>query len=1008
MAQIQDQEDLNIFLEELNENLSYLDTAIISLEKNPEDKDTLEEIFRVAHTVKGNAGFLDLKNLVELGHSMESVFQEFHKGSLAVTHDVIDTLLACKDTISTIGSALAEDTDPSSIATAALVKKLNSYVEKGLAAGTLSESSSNIDETSLNEIETKIEYIPGTTLLRVWISPNEPAPSVRAFLVQNKIAQFGEIMMAEPGEEELESHEFSISDRELLFYIRTELDPEEIPDHINVDLIERIEVLSEEELKRRFERASQAGNASEEFNRTVKEDLSVQDTVRIPVERLDVLLNLVGELVIANSGLLQVQEMAKSKPELAEIDRQLKDRVKEIFRISADVQELVMKSRLVPISQIFNRFKRFVRDYSSRSEKDIELIIAGDETEIDKKIIDEMIKPMTHIVRNAVDHGLETIEEREAAGKNPTGTLKLNAFQEGNYINVVIEDDGRGIDVEKVVQKAVAAGILKKEDAKNISIEDARNLIFHSGLSTKEVVDDLSGRGIGMDIVKRSIEVLNGTLDIDTEKGRGTKVIIKLPLTLAIINALIVVVGDEKFSVPMASIVETQKVSTDNILMIEGSEMLRLRNSLVPLIRLEKIFELKRSTPLNSKVLPVIIVEYNETLVGILVDQFQTRHEMVIKSLSEHYRPVEGISGASILGDGEIILILDVHGIIQLYKGNTSEKSTRILFHRKDPLTNNVIAEEPEAKGSPEKPDEDPEQNPEENNKSVEQQLESENTNDLPAEKSASVDEITNLTQTENTGKQQPVNETETGETNMPENKPDTSQSAIDAMIAAAKAGTLETNEEHDDGALSFHKEEFREESLRKLQTLFDAENRELLKDWMRQGNARAIQGIQAMTGSLNIKIDRSKGKHISIEKVQKLLDKIENGPQEVIDFALPINPLEGGVHFILTRKNALKIVRLLMRQANLPEPDEIDYEPIMEVTNILGSAYTNSLTQITEVPVEPGVPEIIEGRENLLETMQKIVASQPFEILYVENQFTWENEDISAELLILIPEIKI
>lgn len=989
MTNVEDQEDLKIFLEELNENLSYLDTAIISLEKDPSDKDTLEEIFRVAHTIKGNAGFLDLKNLVELGHVMENVFQEFHKGALDVSREVIDTLLACKDTISSIGTALSNNENPDTIETQYLVDKVNSFVD-GIEAKAKSQKNANAGAAD-QDSESHIEYIPDTTLVRIWISPNEPAAAARAFLIKRKLELFCDIVHFQPIEEYWETPEFSASDRELLFFVKTDKDADEIPDYINVDLIERIEVIPEKELRIRFGDTSKATQGKKKP--PVREDLSTQDTVRIPVERLDLLLNLVGELVIANSGLLQVQENTRTSAVLGELDRQLRDRVKEIFRISGDIQELVMKSRLVPISQIFNRFKRFIRDYGGRSGKNIELVIFGEDTEIDKKIIDEMIKPMTHIVRNAADHGIETVEEREAKGKPGVGTLKLSAIQEGNYISVIVEDDGKGIDAEKIKAKAIANGILKKEEADALSKDDAINLIFHSGLSTKEVADDLSGRGIGMDIVKRSIEILNGTLDLQSEKGKGTRLKIKLPLTLAIINALVVSVGDEKFSVPMSSIVETQKVSKDNILLVEGSEMLRLRNSLVPLIRIEKIFGIERTQEPKTENIPVIIVEYNETFVGILVDQFFSRHEMVIKSLTEHYRPVEGISGASILGDGEIILILDVHGVIQLYRGiNTIDKTARVVFKANKILGKNEDV--PKKESGPVET-----KTPAQTNKKT---AAPEAQDKVIAAGSASVNDKKLDSKPEEI-KEPPVDEKLKKEISK-------AQGLIDEMVSATKAAGIPeaTTADTDTAALSFLKEEQREDNLKKLRNIFDLENRGMLKEWMRQGNNRAIQGIQALTGSKNIRIDRSKGKHISIEKIQKLLQKIENGPDSIIDFALPINPMEGAVHFILTEKNAMKIVTLLMNQANLPAPEEIDYEPIMEVTNILGSSYTNSLTQITEVTVEPGVPDIIEGKENLVKTIKNITKSKPFDILYVENQFTWEQEDIAAELLILIPEIKI
>lgn len=983
MVEVQDKDEIRIFLEELNENLSFLDNAIIALEEDPGNKEMLQEIFRVAHTVKGNAGFLDIKSLVNLGHAMEEVFKEFEKGNIPVTSNVIDTLLECKDTIETIGATMAEDKDPEEIEVAHLIERVNGFIGKGAAPQAGGEAAPAEQKESVSEDEIP-EYIPDTTLIRVWISPLEQAPSVRAFLVQQKVESFSDIVKNEPNEDEVEGADFSQSDRELRFWVQTEIPPEDIPDLISVDLIERIEVLSEEDQKKLNEKlhtAPASRRTPSEHKPANKEEVALTDTVRIPVSRLDILLNLVGELVIANSGLIQIQEHLKDRPELNDVDRQLRDRVKEIFRISADVQELVMKSRLVPIGQVFSRFKRFVRDYSMRTNKRILLELEGEETEIDKKIIDEMIKPLTHLVRNSVDHGIESTEERLASGKPEEGTLVLAAAQEGNYINVIVEDDGKGLDYNKIVSKAVNKGVITREEAAKLTEEEAKGLIFHPGFSTKEQADDISGRGIGMDVVRHSIEILNGTIDFQTAVGKGSKVTIKLPLTLAIINALIVQVGEEKYSVPMGAIVETQKIRKENILMIDGNEMVRLRDVLIPLIRLNKIFKIENSKNIDQETYPVIVVEYNETLVGLLVDQFLTRHEMVIKSLAEHYRPIEGISGASIMGDGDIILILDVHGIIQLYKQMANGS----------PIQENVarIKFEPSARPSAPTPKSKPEEKGEE--------MKSEKVKEeAPEEKKAEQPETP----------QPPA---------APAEAENSTQSLVDKLIQEAKQESegkpfinMDDLDIAEDAALSFHKDHHKEESLTKLKEIFHPENRDTLKEWLKQGNGRAIQGIQALTGTLNIRLEKSKGKQISFEKIDNLLQRLSSESSKLIDFSLPINPLDGTVHFILNEENARKIVSLLMTQAGLDVPEELEYEPIMEVTNILGSAYTNSLTAITEVPVEPGVPKIMDEKEEIIENIRAQIAGPETEILYVENEFLWEDEDIKAELLILIPEIMV
>lgn len=1020
MVQTQDQEEIRIFLEELNENLSFLDDAIIALEEHPHNNEMIEEIFRVAHTIKGNAGFMNLTNLVELGHTMESVFQEFQRGGIPVTKSVIDTLLECKDAIANIGHALGENQDPASIETQYLVDKVSALLKTSTSSQYIAENNSAEEGGSKvsdeDDLSDDIEYVPDTTLVRIFISPNEPAPSIRAFLVKKKLTDVGDLIHEYPSEEDRDLPEFANSeDREVRFWVRTDLDPEEITETVRVDLLEKIEIIEEDE-QRKLAGVAVPQASQNQQTQAHRDEVGVADTVRIPVSRLDGLLNLVGELVIANSGLVQIQDNLEAYQDVDDLERDMRDRTKEIFRISADIQEVVMKSRLVPVGQVFNRFKRFVRDYSGKSGKDIQLVISGEETEIDKKIIDEMIKPLTHLVRNSVDHGIETEEERIANGKEPEGRLKLDAFQEGNYINVVVEDDGKGIDKTKIVEKAITKGIINREEASALTEEDIFNLIFHSGFSTKEAVDEISGRGIGMDVVKHSVQLLNGTLDLDSKLGKGTRLTIKLPLTLAIINALIVEIANEKFSIPMASIVNTHKVPSENIIMVEGNEMVRLRDTLIPLIRLDKIFELNFANLEPDKKYPVIVVEFNETLVGFLVDQFLSRQEMVIKSLAENYRPIEGISGASILGDGNIILIIDVHGVIQLYRSQHNpnmniEKRSR--FKKQENEGEGKSSDQQEAKTtSVSRKEEIPKMKRHQPGKKETEEKKAPEANKEQQEPENIAEEDAETKNPETADAQNPTGPEES-EAPMEQNNSGTNEETndddIEARIAAIQAqhqgqepaGTSNTHIAMDHG-------DQLEENLKTLQTLFDPANVDLLKEWLRQGNFRAIQGIQQLTGNNNIKLDKSKGHRVSGQKLDQLMGILQKTNKEMVDFILPILPLDGAVHFILSQDNAHKMVNMLLAEAGLPPLDEFDIEPLMEVTNILGSSYTNSLTQLTDVPVEPGVPSIIEGNDNIHKAIEEKLSQAAFKILYVENTFLWENEDILAELLILLPELNV
>jgi len=973
MVDLYGKEEIKAFLDELNENLEFLDEAIMALEKEPGDKENLTEIFRVAHTVKGSAGFLALDNLVELGHAMESVFMEFGKGGLKVSKEAIDVLLECKDAISEIGNALAQSKDTTKIKVAHLVKAVNGFLDKVTVESDRLEKPSEPkqEEESAKEVIEKIKVIDGAILVKIYISESEVVPSVRAFLVKKKLTDIGEVIDQEPNQDYVDSEEFSAQNQRIVnYWLKTEYKKDELPKLIRVDLIDKIEVFDKEDIIKINKEVDQVIEKKVSGRKESKEDFEITDTVRIPVTRLDTLLNLVGELVIANSGFLQIQDDLKAKREIEIVQRSVRERVKELFRISSDIQELVMKSRMVAVSNVFNRFKRFVRDYISKSGKKINLEIKGEETEIDKKIVDEIFKPLTHIIRNSLDHGIESPKDRSDKGKVETGTLKLNAYQEGNYINIEIEDDGQGLNFERIIKKAIKNGLVTEEDSQNLTEEEICGFIFKAGFSTKEKADDISGRGIGMDIVKSSVEALNGVLDIDSFVDQGTKVTIKLPLTLSILNALIVKVGTDTFSIPMNSIIETQKVRATQILTIEGEEMVKLRDSLIPLIRLNEVFELKSSEAETETEYSVIIVENNETLVSLLVDEFIARQEMVIKSLAEHYRTIEGISGASIMGDGNIILIVDVQGVVQIYRDKRNEGETGSYDTALEQALNlsnpglgasDVLYVEP--KFNTDDDDDD------------EEEGEFKYSSDQRSYDSMADGLINEI-----------IDKMDKEESEALESNKDT---AIDRDYTKGIA----------------FQEEVSVEAIKKVQKLFDKKNPELLREWLRQGNKRAVEGLQMLTGRVNVRIGKSRAKRLNSEKIEKFYSQI-NLDDNKIDFLLPVLPLNGHLHFILSKKNARKTVRALLDQANLTEMEESDLEPLMEVTNIIGSAYTNSLTTVTGVSVEPGVPEVIEGQENIKKDIENLLRYQKYSLLYIENQFVWDNEEIFAELLIMLPEM--
>ncbi len=395
-----------------------------------------------------------------------------------------------------------------------------------------------------------------------------------------------------------------------------------------------------------------------------KKEKKGDTTIRVDVSRLDALMNLVGELVLGRNRLLRITQQLVSRYEGDELVEALSETMDQVDFITTDLQMAVMKTRMVPIARVFNRFPRVVRDLARELKKEVKLIIEGEDTELDRSIVEEIGDPLVHLVRNAIDHGIEPPEEREFLGKPRQGTLKLSAYHEGNHIVILVEDDGRGIDIEKIKKKALEKGLVTEAEIAKMSEKDILNLIFLPGFSTAERVTDVSGRGVGMDVVKTNIEKLNGTIEINTELGKGTQIVIKIPLTLAIIQSLLVQVGDEIYAIPLVSVVEAVKISTEEIQFVEGQEIIILRDSVLPLVELSKVFNIP--TTRDEKSIYVVVLSIGEKRFGLIVDRLIGQEEIVIKSLGNYLSNVPGISGATIMGDGRVTLIIDVAGLANM------------------------------------------------------------------------------------------------------------------------------------------------------------------------------------------------------------------------------------------------------------------------------------------------------------------------------------------------------
>lgn len=671
---------MSVFIDESREHLQLMNDSLLQLEQEPEDIKIIDEIFRSAHTLKGMSATMGFNRLAELTHHMENILDNIRTGKADVDTVLVDVLFECLDTLNAlVDEVIEEGEETTEIVT--LMGKLEKIASAGQSGTATAKEEKVVEEKiveekpksknsedkelnmEFNEFEKEV-ILAGkdkgmkTYLIEVSLDEGCLLKAARTYMVFRNLEEIGEIIKSNPSVQELEEEKFDnsfviafLTDKQV-DEIRKEV--EDISEINNVVVqeisIEGTEEKVEEKVKEKEKEVKKEVSKDKKAKKV--ENVKKTATVRVDTEKLDALMNLVAELVINKTRLAQIG----SEYNLQELSETLS----HVDRVTSDLQAVVTKARMVPIETVFSRFPRMVRDLSKDLGKEIELVIQGKETELDRTVIDEIGDPLVHLIRNSVDHGVEKPETREEKGKNPKGTILLKAEHEGNSVVITIKDDGKGIDAEAMAHKAIEKGIITEEEADKLTKEEKIKLIFASGFSTAETITDVSGRGVGMDVVRTKIEALNGSIEVLSEIGQGSEIKIKLPLTLAIIEALMVKLEEEIYAIPLANIVETIDISIDEIKVVQGENVVLLRGEIVPILNLSQILEVETEKPEIEESNTVVIVKVGNKKIGLVVDVLIGQQEIVIKSLGKMFTGTKGITGATVLGNGEVALILDV------------------------------------------------------------------------------------------------------------------------------------------------------------------------------------------------------------------------------------------------------------------------------------------------------------------------------------------------------------
>ncbi|OWA33781.1 chemotaxis protein CheA [Saccharibacillus sp. O16] len=689
---------LSMFIDESNDHLQSLNEKMLELEASPEDISIVQVIFRSAHTLKGMAATMGFEDLAALTHQMENVLDLVRNDKLKMQNFIFDTLFKSLDALEAMVQDITQGGEGKADVSA-IVASLQAIVRGEVPGGAqdaapaegsaqpagapISKEQVQLDEFQHSILEQSLAAGHRVLFIEVSIREDCQLKAARAYMVFDLLERSGEVVKSHPTVQEIEQEKF---DRSFSLYFITEKDPDELRTMIlNLSEIEDAKLVSidsdtltqlgekikEEEVLAQAPAPETAADAAPVETAAEEKPVAAGDkqpaakkvvaapsrTIRVDIERLDVLMNLFSELLIDRVRLEQLATEIKSQ--------ELTESVEHMGRVSSDLQNIVMKLRMVAIDTVFNRFPRMVRDLAKSLGKKLDLVITGAETELDRTVIDEIGDPLVHLLRNSVDHGIESIAERVAAGKPETGTVNLRAFHSGNHVFIEIQDDGKGIDRSKVLASAIKKGVVTEDESRSMTDEQVYQLLFAPGFSTAEKISDISGRGVGLDVVKSKISTLGGHVAVTSTLGEGTLFSVQLPLTLSIISAMMIRLGSEKYAIPLSSIVETGIIRKNQVRNVHGSKLIPYRDAHIPLMSLSRFFDAPDFNEEDEEETEIVVIRKGDRMAALAIDSFIGQNEIVIKNLGKYLPQVQGISGATILGDGQVALILDPNALIK-------------------------------------------------------------------------------------------------------------------------------------------------------------------------------------------------------------------------------------------------------------------------------------------------------------------------------------------------------